>query len=689
MPRKSKSTSSEDSSSSESEERSMSEEVEKTKGKKTSTKAPETNNKKRKHPEDPTEGNSSKKLKIGEGAPKVEIKITDNDEHPPIEKFRIRPQTQKILTENGYKTLFPIQARTFDFVYDGSDIIGRARTGTGKTLSFCLPVIERLLEQPLDKAAGRGPKVLILAPTRELAAQIERVAVMLCQGLVSICIYGGVPYDKQESALYRGVDIVVGTPGRIIDHLDRGNLKLSNIKYFVCDEADQMLNMGFIDDVERILKGIPRDNTVQTLLYSATIPDWVRSLAKKYLRKDYVIVDLITESKDVQHTATTVRHLAIKTDRKSRMDALNDVVNVYSSGGKTMVFCDTKQEANEIALSSSLSGNCQVLHGDISQQQREVTLASFRDNLFKVLVATDVAARGLDIEGVDLVIQYSPPKDYENYVHRSGRTGRAGKSGTSVTFFGSGMEATRIKTIERVTKVSFTRVGVPQPTDIYQALGNQVASKALQVDEKLITQFLPVAREVLLKFSNEPEYALAAAIAVSSGFTTALPSRSLMSNLEGYTTIKLEGKFPIRTRGQAISTVQSIKGNAGSNNGKFIIKDVRLTKTPGPAFLDVPADSVDDLIQKAEKQNNGMTISVPKELPELDDEDDYQRKGTRSPGGGSRGGGFGRSRSFDGRSGGYGGGRSPGGGRGGYGGGRSPGRSPGGRSGGRGGRGGR
>jgi len=275
-----------------------------------------------------------------------EIKITEDDEHPPISNYRISPETILILEKNGYKTLFPIQAKTFDFVYDGKDVIGRARTGTGKTLSFVLPILEKIVAgKTIISTPGRGPTMLVMTPTRELAKQVESVVQMLVKSkFVSLCVYGGVPYDRQESVLYRGVDFVVGTPGRIIDHLERGNLKLTNLKCLVCDEADEMLNMGFIDDIEKIISSIPKENKVQTLLFSATIPAWVRGLAKKYLQKDHIIVDLISTSKNKTQAAEGVVHLAMSTQFSDRLQALADIIKVYGKGGKTIVFTETKHE---------------------------------------------------------------------------------------------------------------------------------------------------------------------------------------------------------------------------------------------------------------------------------------------------------------------------------------------------------
>jgi len=217
-------------------------------------------------------------------------------EGPDISEFRISQATQQVLRSRGYNVLFPIQANTYDHIYDGKDVIGRALTGSGKTLSFVLPVVERLQEQIKDArpAYGRLPSVICLSPTRELARQIAKDFDEIGKRLSTICIYGGSPYGPQEGALRRGVDVVVGTPGRVMDHIQRGTLRLSEVKYVILDEADEMLNIGFKDDVDEILSGAPEPGKRQTLLFSATIPPWVQSIANQHMRREETVtVDLV------------------------------------------------------------------------------------------------------------------------------------------------------------------------------------------------------------------------------------------------------------------------------------------------------------------------------------------------------------------------------------------------------------
>eukprot|EP01129_Flabellula_baltica_P006994 TRINITY_DN2673_c0_g2_i1.p1 TRINITY_DN2673_c0_g2~~TRINITY_DN2673_c0_g2_i1.p1 ORF type:complete len:482 (+),score=117.92 TRINITY_DN2673_c0_g2_i1:75-1520(+) len=365
------------------------------------------------------------------------ITVKEDDQPVEIDQFRVSKESKLNLSRDGITTLYPVQVNTFDYVYDGRDVIGRARTGTGKTLSFSLPVIEKLLA---TKHYGLVPAVLCLAPTRELAKQVQSVMKTVLGGRLStLCVYGGVHISKQQRSLRAGIDIIVGTPGRVIDLIDRGNLDLSQIKYFILDEADDMLNMGFLKDIKKIFSYVPIE-TVQTLLYSATMPKWVKKIAEEYLKPDYVIIDLVGDG-DEKKTADGIEHYSmdISYEYGKRLIALEKIMSTYlPDGGKTMIFCDMQRNCTKLAGTSFMKKKrCEMLHGGIPQQDREVTLKKFRDGHFDVLICTNVAARGLDIDDIKLVIQFYIPESPETYVHRSGRTGRAGNTGICVTFFDS------------------------------------------------------------------------------------------------------------------------------------------------------------------------------------------------------------------------------------------------------------
>jgi len=352
---------------------------------------------------------------------------------------------------------------------------------------------------------------------------------------------------------------------------------------------------------------------------------------------------LISTSKNKTQAAEGVVHLAMSTQFNDRLQAFADIIKVYGKGGKTIVFTETKHDANEVALSSSISSICQVLHGDIAQQQREISLASFREGRFQVLVATDVAARGLDIEGVDLIIQSSPPKDYEHYIHRSGRTGRAGRQGTSVTLF-TPRTAKNLQDIERHGKLKFLRVGVPQPKDLYLMSGSTAVKDVIAVDLDVIPNFLPFAREILEHHEGNAEHAIAAALATITGYTKKADTRSLLANTPGYITLLVKPKdSPILSVTYALQLLKAELSPAEA--AKIVIKTVKIT-TDGGAVADVPEAYFRKIVDTNELRGpkRRVTISIISELPPIK-EDSYsasQRNGFGRGGGNGfhgRGGG--------------------------------------------------
>nr|GMD82086.1 DEAD-box ATP-dependent RNA helicase 53-like [Ipomoea batatas] len=325
----------------------------------------------------------------------------------------------------------------------GSDLIGRARTGTGKTLAFGIPIMDKIIRYNEKHGRGRNPLALILAPTRELAKQVDKEFYESAPNLDTLCVYGGVPIGRQMGQLERGVDVVVGTPGRIIDLIKRGALNLAEIQFVVLDEADQMLNVGFADDVETILENVPRKR--QTMMFSATMPNWIMKLTQKFLRTP-LHIDLVGDSD--QKLADGISLYSIACDMRSRPAILGPLITEHAKGGKCIVFTQTKRDADRLAYAMQRSQRCEALHGDISQNQRERTLSGFRQGHFNILVATDVAARGLDVPNVDLVVHYELPNSSEIFVHRSGRTGRAGKKGSAILIY-SAQQLRDVRGIER------------------------------------------------------------------------------------------------------------------------------------------------------------------------------------------------------------------------------------------------
>uniref|UniRef100_M4ERC5 RNA helicase n=1 Tax=Brassica campestris TaxID=3711 RepID=M4ERC5_BRACM len=369
-----------------------------------------------------------------------------------ISELGISPEIVKALSGRGIDKLFPIQKAVLEPAMQGRDMIGRARTGTGKTLAFGIPVIDKIIKFNAKHGRGKNPLCLVLAPTRELARQVEKEFRESAPSLDTICLYGGTPIGQQMRELNYGVDVAVGTPGRIIDLMKRGALNLSEVQFIVLDEADQMLQVGFAEDVEVILQKLPEKR--QSMMFSATMPSWIRSLTKKYLNNPLTI-DLVGDSD--QKLADGITMYSISADSYGKASIIGPLVEAHGKGGKCIVFTQTKRDADRLSYGLAKTFKCEALHGDISQSQRERTLAGFRDGNFNILVATDVAARGLDVPNVDLVIHYELPNNTETFVHRTGRTGRAGKKGNAILIHGP-EQSRAVKMIEREVGSKFTEL---------------------------------------------------------------------------------------------------------------------------------------------------------------------------------------------------------------------------------------
>merc|ERR1712048_149490 len=541
----------------------------------------------------------------------------------------------KKLKANGIEYLFPTQVKCYNEVLEGHDLIMQARTGSGKTLAFGLPLLQKLMktDDELFTVNSRAPMVLMLAPTRELALQISKELEKFKPKKVCIsCFYGGTMYDKQMNELRRGVDIVVGTPGRILDLINRGSLNISTVKHVVLDEADRMMDMGFQESLTEILqKAYTEDNKPQTLLFSATVPTWLKETAQKYMSKDAKKMDLIEGLKN--KSSITVEHKALKCPYQERPSVIRDVIQVYSGKhGRTIIFTATKVEANELSMSSVINMESQVLHGDIQQQHREITLQSFRDGKFNCLIATDVAARGLDIPEVDPVIQTEPPKDIDSYIHRAGRTARAGRTGICIIFYKPNTEY-MLNAVEKKAGITFTRIGAPQQADILKAKGEDAVRSLDSVNSSVLEVFLPAAEKLIAE--RGAEKALATCLAVISG-TTELSSRSLLSSFQNYTTYHMYQNLEMHGSGLIWNTLRRYF-DADLVDG---IKGMRMTKDKLGCVFDVPNDKLTAL-KEAWTGDRYCTLEAITELPELLEGQNFRQNQNRNNGGGqSRGGGF-------------------------------------------------
>ena len=404
----------------------------------------------------------------------------------------------------GYETPSPIQAATIPALLQGRDVLGQAQTGTGKTAAFALPILAQV-----DLAQGK-PQALVLAPTRELAIQVaeafQKYAAKL-PGFHVLPIYGGQAYAPQLSALRRGVHVVVGTPGRVIDHLERGSLDLSNLRSLVLDEADEMLRMGFIDDVETVLKKTPEGRRIA--LFSATMPSQVRRIAQTYLRDP---VEVTIQAKTT--TAANIRQRYWFVAGMHKLDALTRIIEAEPFDAM-IVFSRTKLGTEELAGKLQARGlAAAAINGDVEQKTRERTIQKLKDGELDVLVATDVAARGLDVERISHVLNYDIPYDTESYVHRIGRTGRAGRSGEAILFV-TPREKGMLRAIERATRQPIEEMQLPS-TDVVN--DKRVANFLGRITDALAVQGsdLDVFRDLVLRYQREhdvPVGDIAAALA--------------------------------------------------------------------------------------------------------------------------------------------------------------------------------
>jgi ATP-dependent RNA helicase DeaD len=410
----------------------------------------------------------------------------------------------KALKDVGYETPSAIQAATIPTLLAGRDVVGRAQTGTGKTAAFALPILSRL------DLTQTSPQALVLAPTRELALQVceafESYAAHL-KGVRVLPVYGGQGYGVQLSALRRGVHIVVGTPGRIMDHLDKGTLDISRLKYLVLDEADEMLKMGFAEDVATILASTPEDK--QVALFSATMPAQIRRISAQYLRDPE---EITVETTTTTSANTTQRYLVVSYPQK--VDALTRILEVENFEGM-IVFVRTKNETEALAEKLRARGyTAAAISGDVAQVQRERTVNQLKAGKLDILVATDVAARGLDVERISHVVNYDLPIDTESYVHRIGRTGRAGRSGEAISFV-TPRERRLLTAIEKATRQPLKQMQLPSAEDVNATrltrFDDQITA-ALEQHERIV-RFRDIIGHYV-EHHDVPEVDVAAALAV-------------------------------------------------------------------------------------------------------------------------------------------------------------------------------
>ena len=409
-----------------------------------------------------------------------------------FEDLPISDEIKRSIAEIGFEEPSPIQAQSIPVILSGKDVIGQAQTGTGKTAAFSIPILEKV--DPNNKHL----QAIVLCPTRELAIQVSKEIRKLGKfksGIKTLPVYGGQPIDRQIKALKSGVQVVIGTPGRVIDHINRKTLKLDDVKMVVLDEADEMLDMGFREDMETILTETPEDR--QTVMFSATMPKAIMDIARNF-QKDARIIKVVRK----ELTVSNIEQFYYEVRPKNKTEVLCRLIDIYNPR-LSVVFCNTKRQVDE--LISELKGRgyfADGIHGDMKQQQRDRVMDDFRSGKVDILIATDVAARGIDVDDVDMVFNYDIPQDEEYYVHRIGRTGRAGRSGMALSFI-SGKEVYKLKDIERYCKTKILAKPVPSLDDVKNTKLDNMFDKIRQtIEEGGLTDMVNLVEEHV----NQEEY---------------------------------------------------------------------------------------------------------------------------------------------------------------------------------------
>ncbi|MGL4669174.1 MAG: DEAD/DEAH box helicase [Methanobacteriaceae archaeon] len=395
-----------------------------------------------------------------------------------FEELKLSKEIKKAIDKLGFEEATPIQSLAIPVALTGADIVGQAQTGTGKTLAFGVPTLEKIYVK------DRSPQAIILCPTRELALQVAEEIGKLSEFMPKLHVlpvYGGQPIGRQIRALKKGVHIIIGTPGRVLDHIERRTLDLSGIETVVLDEADEMLDMGFRDDIEKILRHTSKGR--QTLLFSATIDKNVKKLTSKY-QKDPKFLKVAH-----QHiTVPEIEQIYFEVKEKMKLELLSRLLDIYDIN-LSLVFCNTKRRVDRLVRDLKNRGyDVSGIHGDLSQNKRDSVMNAYRKGKIDILVATDVAARGIDVPDVEAVFNYDVPSDNEYYVHRIGRTGRAGKSGHAFTFV-AGKDVYKLRDIMRFTKTKIKQQKVPSMEEMNKAKANVTLDTVKKtIDNGKITQ---------------------------------------------------------------------------------------------------------------------------------------------------------------------------------------------------------
>ncbi len=439
-----------------------------------------------------------------------------------FEDLALSEELQRAIRDLGFEEPTPIQSLSIPPVRDGRDVIGQAHTGTGKTAAYGIPILEMV------DTGKKAVQAIVLCPTRELAIQVSEELMRLAKykrGVSILPVYGGQPIERQFFALKKGVNVIIATPGRMLDHLQRGSISLSGIRMVVLDEADEMLDMGFRDDIEAILRKTPKER--QTVLFSATMSREILDLAGRYL-KDPQTVQVVHQ----QLTVPLIEQSYFEVRESEKLEVLTRVIDMYNPK-LTLIFCNTKRRVDDVVGHLIARGySAEGLHGDMNQVQRERVMGKFRHGNIDILVATDVAARGIDVDDIEAVVNYDVPQDPEYYVHRIGRTGRAGRTGRSFTFV-SGKEIWKLRDIQKYARIKIAPHPIPSDNELAEQRANLLLKKIKPILEegKLEAQTKQVQQ---LMGDDYTSLEVAAALLKMQALTTPTPERQTdQSHLAG------------------------------------------------------------------------------------------------------------------------------------------------------------
>ena len=545
-----------------------------------------------------------------------------------FEELNLSTPLLEAVAQLDFTEMTEIQEKAIPLLLEGRDVIGKSNTGTGKTAAFSIPILEQMGQLPQEER--RSVCALILCPTRELAMQacdeIRKFARFQKQ-VKPVAVYGGASMERQIYQLKNGANLVVGTPGRVLDHLRRRTLKLDNLKTIVLDEADEMLNMGFREDIESVLAQIPEER--QTVLFSATMPPAILAITKQYQKE-------LVQIQSAHRTVDAIAQFSVSVPMGRKTDALQ-LLLLSKQPKSAMIFCNTKKMVDELTEALCLRGfSAAGLHGDMKQLQRTQVMNGFKSGRSTILIATDVAARGIDVKGVDAVFNYDLPQDHEYYIHRIGRTGRAGKTGAAYNILSGRKQEMEMREISRYTKADITEIPVPTSKELRSAAIAETRAKLLELAAAPASEeALTVAQELLAQ-TESPEQLLAALIQQQlDDATKNLPAFDVPKPIRkgkraGAKTVRVHinaGRKDRMAPNFILGALVEATGMAGNEFGKIDIHDQYTT-------VEVPETETDFVIDSMQNEKiNGKSVAVRRyEERDNDYRGDSRGRGGRNSG---------------------------------------------------------